>query len=330
MARPLRIQYPGAVYHITCRGNERKDIYKDDKDRKTFLELLTESAKIYSIKIYCYVLMSNHFHLLIETPRGNLSEFMRHFNIRYTSHYNIRHKRSGHLYQGRYKGILVDKDTYLAMLSRYIHLNPVRVKGIKGKPGTEKGKYLQKYKWSSLPGYLNSRKKQDFIDYDLVLEEYGGDNKKGRQAYRNIISIDISGKMEIKEKIIGQSIIGKEEFIEWVMDKYLKTETDKRERPALREIQSYTSEDKIIGAVERVTGKSFKEIKEERGYLRYLVMDLMYRIGGKKGVYIGKIMGLDYSTVSQGRRRLREKLLKDKKLKQLMSRLERYLSRSKI
>ena len=136
--------------------------------------------------------------------------------------------------------------------------------------------------------------------------------------------------MEIKEKIIGQSILGKEEFIEWVTDKYLKTETDKREKPALREIQRYISEDKIIDAVERVTGKSFKEIKEERGYLRYLVMDLMYRIGGKKGVAIGKIMGLDYSTVSQGRKRLRERQKKDKKLKQIINKIEQVLSRSKI
>jgi REP element-mobilizing transposase RayT len=89
MARPLRIQYPGAVYHITCRGNERKDIFKDDVDRKTFLKILSESGKIYSIKIYAYVLMSNHFHLHIKTSLGNLSEFMRHFNITYTSHYYL-------------------------------------------------------------------------------------------------------------------------------------------------------------------------------------------------------------------------------------------------
>ena len=110
--------------------------------------------------------MSNHFHLLIETPLGNLSEFMRHFNIRYTSHFNIRHKRSGHLYQGRYKGILVDKEAYLTILSRYIHLNPVRIKGMKGRPSTEKRQHLQKYRWSSLPGYINKRNN----GFDLVVD----------------------------------------------------------------------------------------------------------------------------------------------------------------
>jgi putative transposase len=193
MARQLRIQYPGAVYHITCRGNARQDIYKDNQDRKAFLKILTESQKIYNIIIYSYVLMCNHYHLLIETPKGNISDYMRHLNMRYTSHYNRRHKKVGHLFQGRFKGILVDKDTYLTMLSRYIHLNPVKIKSIKKMPYKKKIQYLRKYRWSSLPGYINKLKKQEFVEYDLVLEEYGGDNNEGRQAYGNIISIDISG-----------------------------------------------------------------------------------------------------------------------------------------
>ncbi len=131
MARALRIQYEGALYHITCRGNERKAIYRDDQDRKVFLELLINGIETYNIILYCYVLMDNHFHLLLETPLGNLSEFMRWFNITYTSHYNRRQKRSGHLYQGRYKSILVEKETHLYILSRYIHLNPVRIKQMK-------------------------------------------------------------------------------------------------------------------------------------------------------------------------------------------------------
>ncbi|GBE06323.1 MAG TPA: hypothetical protein ENH45_03220 [Nitrospirae bacterium] len=326
MARPLRIQYPGAVYHITCRGNARKEIYKDDKDRKTFLELLVESAKIYNVKIYSYVLMNNHFHLLIQTPVGNLSEFMRHFNIRYTSHYNRRHKRVGHLYQGRYKGILVDKETYLAIISRYIHLNPVKVKGVKGKPEKEKEQYLTKYRWSSLSGYLNRRKKQEFIEYGEVLEEYGGDNDRGRRAYRNMIGLELSAKTDIKETIIGQSILGSEKFVDWLWENIIKEDKDTRERPALREIQRFKAEDEIIKAVESVTEKSFQVIKKERGYLRYIFMDLLYRLGGIKGAEIGKIMSVDYSTVSQGRKRLREKLLKDKKLRQLVERIEQKLS----
>lgn len=327
MARPLRIQYPGAVYHITCRGNARQDIYKDNKDRKAFLEILTDSQKIYSIKIYSYVLMSNHYHLLIETPKGNISDYMRHLNMRYTSHYNRRHKKVGHLFQGRFKAILVDRDTYLTMLSRYIHLNPVKIRGMKRKPYKEKIQYLRKYKWSSLPGYVSKRKKQEFIDYALVLEEYGGDNDEGRQAYGNIISIDISGEIDVKEKIVGQSIIGKEDFVEKVLDRHLKMESDKREQPSLRELQGLKAKEEIIRTVKEETGKGLKEIKNAKSIERAILMDLLYRVGGLKGTEIGNMFGVDYSTVSQRRKMLRNRLKKDRKLKQLFSRIEVKISR---
>ena len=133
MARPLRIQYPGAVYHLTHRGNEKKAIFHDDADRKQFLALLAQSIEIYDVILHSYVLMSNHFHLLAETPLGNLSEFMRHFNITYTSYFNRRYKRSGNLYQGRFKSFLIDKENYLSRVSRYIHLNPVKIKTMNSK-----------------------------------------------------------------------------------------------------------------------------------------------------------------------------------------------------
>lgn len=326
MARPLRIQYPGAVYHITCRGNARQDIYKDDKDKKAFLEILKESQKIYSIKIYSYVLMSNHYHLLIETPKGNISYYMRHLNMRYTSHYNRRHKKEGHLFQGRFKGILVDKDTYLTMLSRYIHLNPVKIRSMNRLPCKDKIQYLQKYKWSSLPGYINKWKKQEFVDYDLVLEEYGGDNEEGRKAYGYMIRIDASGKMDVKDKIVGQSIIGREDFIEKVLSKYLNKSPDLREQPSLRELHGLRVKEEIMEAVKEETGKSLEEIKKAKGIERNVLMDLLYRAGGLRGVEIGTLLDVDYSTVSQGRKRLRDRLRKDRKLMQIVSRIEEKLS----
>lgn len=174
MARPLRIQYPDAIYHVTCRGNEQKDIFKDEEDHRKMLQVLSHSLKIYQVKLYNYVLMNNHFHLLLETPIGNLGEFMRQFNITYTGYYNRRHNRVGHLYQGRYKSILVDKVAYLTILSRYIHLNPVRVKTMVKGSFKEKINCLINYPWSSLHGYIEKNKKEPFIDYAMILEEYGG------------------------------------------------------------------------------------------------------------------------------------------------------------
>lgn len=322
MARPLRIQYPGAVYHITCRGNERKDIFKDDVDRKTFKKLLAVSGKIYNVKIYSYVLMSNHFHLLIETPLGNLSEFMRHFNITYTGYHNRRHKRTGHLYHGRYKSILVDKDAYLILLSRYIHLNPVKVKGKNKLSQKEKMQYLKHYRWSSLPGYISKRRKEQFVDYALVLEEYGGDNDRGRKAYQAILSLDLSSKLDIQEKIVGQSILGKESFIEWVQEKFLDG-TEDREIPSMKKIHTYISKDTVIKAVEQGVSRNIEEIKREKGVNRQIVMDCLYRLGGLNGVEIGKMMGIGYTAVSQERNRLREKVKKDKRIKTIIQKIEK-------
>lgn len=138
------------------------------------MEILIQSKRIYGIQILAYVLMNNHFHFLLETPLANLSQFMRRFNITYASYFNRIHKRVGHLFQGRYKSILVDKESYLSELSRYIHLNPVRIKGMKNKTSEESWNYLVNYPWSSLRRYLNKKNKKPFIEYSLVLEDLGG------------------------------------------------------------------------------------------------------------------------------------------------------------
>ena len=127
MARPLRIEYPGAVYHVTSRGNARKKIFLDDIDRDEFLATLGWVVERFGWGCHAYCLMDNHFHLLIETPKPNLSLGMRQLNGVYTQRFNRRHKRVGHLFQGRFKAILVERDSYLLELARYIVLNPVRI-----------------------------------------------------------------------------------------------------------------------------------------------------------------------------------------------------------
>jgi len=328
MARPLRIQYEDALYHVTCRGNERKAIFRDDHDKNLFLELLNDGLKTYNIILYCYVLMDNHFHLLLETPLANLSEFMRWFNITYTSHYNRRHKRTGHLYQGRYKSILVEKKSYLHILSRYIHLNPVRTKQAGKLPLSEKKKYLKNYTWSSLWGYIDDTRRNGIIDYARILESYGGDNKKGRRLYWETICNDLSTGIDIKEKVIGGCILGNDTFINWVRDKYLPAKS--REIPAVQRLKKYTAKEEIIDSLCKETNKSFDEIKKERGIIRQIAMDLLYRVGGLSGTEIGKMMEVDYSTVSVGRNRLREKLKSDKHLSQIIKRVEADLSTIKI
>ena len=126
MARPLRIEYPGALYHVTSRGNEQKDIFKSQRDREKFLSYVESAVVRYGAVVHTWCLMSNHYHLLLETPSGNLSQIMRHINVAYTTYFNVKRKRAGHLFQWRYKAILVEADAYVLELSRYMHLNPVR------------------------------------------------------------------------------------------------------------------------------------------------------------------------------------------------------------
>jgi len=325
MARSLRIQYEGALYHLTCRGNEKKDIFRDDTDREVFLNQLNDSLKTYRAILHCFVLMDNHFHLLLETPLANLSEFMRRFNITYTSHYNKRHKRAGHLYQGRYKSILVDKENYLVILSRYIHLNPVRTKQRQGKALTEQEALLRRYKWSSLLGYVDRAKCLPFIEYGTILEAYGGDTDQGRKTYWMNICGDISKETDIRKKIVGGSVLGSDEFIGRVKEKLVGREM--REVPSGKKILNYKAKEAIVKAISEETGKTLGEICAEKGTIRQVAMELLYRVGGLKGIEIGKLMGVDYSTVSQGRKKLKQRIARERNLALLIKRIEQRLSR---
>jgi hypothetical protein len=273
--------------------------------------------------------MTDHFHLLVETPLGNLAEFMRHFNISYTGFFNRQHQRVGHLYQGRYKSILVDREAYLATVSRYIHLNPVRLKVLEGIPPKEKFEKLRQYHWSSLPGYFHLEKRQSMVEYSLVLADFGGANRRGMNSYRKQIAMDIAKELDIREWIFGQSILGGEEFVERVTREFLAG-SQEREQPSARFIRQYRHQDLILSTIEAETGKDLEALKKEKGDLRRLAMDLLYRQGGLKGPVIGGLFEVDYSVVSQERKRLRERMASDAELAALVRKFEGLLSTIKI
>lgn len=325
MARPLRIQYPDAYYHVTCRGNERRRIFYDDRDHAVFLERLVLSLEIYNVILLVYICMPNHFHLVLTTPEGNLSEFMRHFNISYTSLFNKRHRRVGHLYQGRYKAYLVDADNYLLEVSRYIHLNPVRSKEMSKRPFNEKWKALLKYPWSSLPGYLSVSKRKVFIDYKTILGYMGGDSRKGREEYRRFMRGGIgeegANPLEVGK---GHGIIGGAEFIRWVKEEFLREAKSKRERPALRELEKrYTPEELINRYTSLITMRK-KDVcrRGKKSLERAMLMELLYRLCRVTQPEIGKLVGgIDYSAVSRARKRLRRRLENEPQTKKRFDKL---------
>lgn len=153
MARPIRVEYPDAVYHVTARGNERKAIYRDDADRQRYLETVEEAVERFGLVIHAYCLMPNHYHLLIQTPRANLSAGAGWLQTTYSVRFNRRHRRSGHLFQGRFKAHLVEEDTYARELMKYIHLNPVRPKNKRKPVPPELKGQLRRYRWSSHRAY---------------------------------------------------------------------------------------------------------------------------------------------------------------------------------
>ncbi|MBU1687677.1 MAG: transposase, partial [Proteobacteria bacterium] len=160
MSRPLRIEYSGAWYHVMNRGRRSEKIYFNDADRNAFVKVLQEASELWNFKISAYCLMSNHYHMLIQTPDGNLARGMRHINGVYTQRFNRRHNKEGQLFRGRYKAVLVEDDSHLLEVLRYIHRNPLRAGIVKA---------LGDYRWSSHQGYLSPAKKWSWLHKDGLL-----------------------------------------------------------------------------------------------------------------------------------------------------------------
>ncbi len=329
MARPLRIQFENAYYHVTCRGNARQKIFTGDGDYLKFLNLLEGSSEIYQVEILAYVLMRNHFHLLVKTPLANLQEFMRHFNISYTSYYNRTYQRTGHLFQGRYKSFLIDADSYLQEVSRYIHLNPIRMKETSRLALEERRKYLESYRWSSYPVYLSQGSKKTFIFMDEVLAPFGGATSQGRKRYERFVEDGITlGMASPLDKGKGHGIVGDEGFVKKIRHLFLRSSVRSREVPAIKKIMRQVEPERIIGVITRELNIDEGELlrKRVRGYGRGLLMEMLYRYGGMNQREIGNLMGMDYSAVSVGRKRFQMLQEKDKRLKTKIERIKLRLS----
>jgi len=292
-------------------------IFSNDADRSAFLDLLERSSDIYQTEILAYVLLSSHFHLFVKTPLGNLQEFMRHFNISYTSYYNWKHNRRGHLYQGRYKSFLVDADNYLQEVSRYIHLNPIRVRYRSDMALDEKRKYLRSYRWSSYGGYLSQVERMGFLQVEEVLGYFGGDTAKGRRRHEDFVMEGMTGEMTSPlERGKGHGIVGASEFIEKIKGQYIRLGAELRELPAVRKILAQVEPKKIIRVIGEVFGVGREELlrKGYRGVARGVLMEMLYRYGGMNQREIGELLGIDYSAVSVMRKRLSELQGKDPNL----------------
>ncbi|MDI6889652.1 MAG: transposase [Thermodesulfovibrionales bacterium] len=277
MARPLRIEYDGAIYHVTSRGNAREHIYKDGEDRKIFLNILERVIKRYNWLCHAYCLMNNHYHSVIETLDGNLSKGMRQLNGVYTQLFNKRHHRVGHVFQGRYKAILIQKESHLLEVCRYVVLNPIRAKVVKS---------LEGWKWSSYRATAGIEKPQSCLTTDWILGQFGTKAGLARQRYRKFVKAGIAEE-PIWAKVKGQILLGGDEFIKGFIS-YLRGREDIKEVPKSQRYISRPSLDSMF------TGKVLKDkhIRDKK------IVEVVYRYGYTQKE-VADYLKMHYSTISR-------------------------------
>lgn len=315
MARPLRITYPGAFYHVTSRGNERKDVFKSKRDRERFLEYLESASQRYDAVVHAYCLMGNHYHLLMETPSGNLPQIMRHINGAYTTYFNVKRQRSGHLFQGRYKAILIDIDEYAEELSRYIHLNPVRARMVETP---------EEYEWSSYQYYIGKQKPPEWLHIDFILGYFGEKVSLAQKQYQQFV--DMLDNKEYESplmEVVSSTILGAPDFIAFIKDRYLAGKKPDKDLPALKELSEKPSMGDILDEVEYV-------FDGDRALARNIKLYLCQRYTGEKLKDIGKHFGIGESGVSQACRRVAQRIDRDKKLKRKIGKIEKKLIMSRM
>jgi REP element-mobilizing transposase RayT len=317
----LRIEYEGAFYHITARGNERKRIFFGKGDYDKFKEYLLEAQDKYGYRLHCYVLMGNHYHLVIETPNGNMNKVLHYINGSYANYINRKRNRSGHLLQGRYKGILVDRDAYLLELSRYLHLNPVRAKIVE-RP--------EDYRQSSYRSYVKTQK-EAIVTTDLILGMVSEDGKTARRAYREYVEKGVAeGGRNPLEDVYGGVFLGSRGFIKQALRTLKETTLDQEEIAGRRELRKFEIED-VIEAVCSYFEVSADRLAEGGKDLRDMAIYLLKRHTSVLNRQIGELFeGLTYSGVSKANQRFSMSMSGDRSLRKAVEKIAGSMSNVKV
>jgi len=255
MARPLRLELPGAIYHVTSRGNERRPIFRSNADRRAFLAFLGQAAKRFGWSITAWVLMTNHFHLVIQTPEPNLSRGMHWLNGTYAAWFNRQHQRWGHLFGGRFKAFLIEKETYFAEVVRYVVLNPVRA-GIVKRP--------EDYRWSSYRATAGMESAREWLDVDAALGAFAPDKELARQYYREFVAAKLASDERLWDKAMNAIYLGTEA---WAKTMRVAVESKPRstDHPKEQRAVGRPKMDAVVSAVAEAAGVAAWAIRAARG-----------------------------------------------------------------
>ncbi|MFH0798772.1 MAG: transposase, partial [Pseudomonadota bacterium] len=305
----LRVEYAGAWYHVMHRGFGRRKIFLADADRQRFFDLLRDISAMWGVEVHAYSLMDNHYHLLLHTPSGHLARAMRHADGVYTQYFNRRNAMVGPVFRGRYKSIVIEKDSYLQELVRYIHLNPVRA-GVSKKPSD--------HRWTSHAAYFNARKRPPWLVVDEALAMFG--NKHGK-ALRELDRFVRAGIPEYLEKQLNgahlPSILGTEGFKDWIKDNFIRPLKSKKEIPAARRatrrrvtLRSVKNLMRDIYGLEKIAGHSGN--KPSLNESRSMTIYLLRRASGMSHLEIAGLMGdITVDAVSKSLQRFERRILND-------------------
>lgn len=309
MARPYRLQGESCFYHIMSRGDDRKKIYTSAADYRKFMDYVVKAKERYQFYLYAYCLMVNHFHLLLETKLPNLSRIMHYIKGSYTTYYNIRHQRTGHLFQGRFKSIVVDKSSYFLELSRYIHLNPISAK-IVNDPSD--------YVWSSYRGYLG--KEDKYIDRDQVKQYLGMTSRE----YRRFVLAGLKEPQDPLQKVYAGFLLGSAGFIK---SKLRDLEIQVTNEEVIQKSAMFGDQERTEQIIEAVlihfhtTLEKLRMSRTRPMRAKQVLIYLLREHTGLTNQAIGDIVGMRYPAVSKAGSTIERLLEEDKQLQRTVARI---------
>lgn len=304
MPRPKRIHYEGAVYHVTSRGNERRKIVVDDTDRWQFVRILSEVIEAEKVICHAWVLMDNHYHLLLELPAANLSRAMWHLNGIYTQKFNKKHHRTGHLFQGRFKAIVVEKETYLKELCRYVVLNPVRAHMVKG-PGD--------WKWSSYRATAGLERAEKWLETEWILGQFGRTPQQATKGYRQFVAEGIKKKESPWEELYSRVYLGKEKFLDKVHEvgkRHQSLDVPKYQKQVVK-----MEPEKVLSKIAKEYGEKVEEILKKgrrRKESRDVAVYLLKTESGLSLKEIGRRIGVGFSAVGNQWSKVKRRMVEEK------------------
>ena len=305
MARKTRVHFPGALYHVMCRGNQGQRIFNDDRDRQRYVELLKESQQRFGCRLYAYVLMGNHVHLLIEVGQTPLSKVMQNVLFRYTRYWNRRYRKMGHLFQGRYKAFLCEKEGYLLELIRYLHLNPVRSKIVKDPT---------RYAWSSHRAYLKGAG-EGWMAVEEVLPRWGKNRAMAVAAYQRFVREGLGeGHRADLYAVVDQRYLGNDAFVERVEQRVLDRESPRAVEIRWAEVNEAVCKQFGIS----VAAVLYRGRGRRKAWIKRVMTWVGREVGGFPNQEMAKALGQDPSALSRGLRKLEAEMGEDRELQKVV------------